>query len=235
MACGGGSGNGGGGGGGAVLPFLPPPTGSAEPPRTTARRPVPEGPPPLTVAKGFCTEGGTPESALQGQVPAAMRQGFKGFSCNLQLVGQFEGEGGNWSAASFRDPGGAHLRLSRDRLSGVLRRPTARAREPRVPVIDITDPRPSPGAACPSPRPRCWTRGNRCCVNARRQLLLADNGNNGSIVPGFGGAELDIYDLSGDCRTPQLLASMEVGTGKTAASCPPRVRKGTKAMCRPTG
>jgi hypothetical protein len=45
-------------------------------------------------------------------------------------------------------------------------------------------------------------------VNARRQILLADNG-----AKGGGGPQIDIYDLSGDCRYPQLLASAEVGTG----------------------
>ena len=45
-------------------------------------------------------------------------------------------------------------------------------------------------------------------VNERRQLLAADNGQNGG-----GGPEVDIYDLSNDCRNPQLLASLPVGTG----------------------
>jgi hypothetical protein len=45
-------------------------------------------------------------------------------------------------------------------------------------------------------------------VNERRQLLAADNGQNGA-----GGPEVDIYDISDDCRYPQLLASLPVGTG----------------------
>src|SRR5690349_12513376 len=48
-----------------------------------------------------------PETALQGQVPAALRNaGFKGFNCNLSLVGQYQGEGGNWSSATFTDHAG---------------------------------------------------------------------------------------------------------------------------------
>jgi hypothetical protein len=43
-------------------------------------------------------------------------------------------------------------------------------------------------------------------VNERRQLLGADNGHNGG-----GGPEIDIYDISTDCRTPQLLATVAVG------------------------
>jgi hypothetical protein len=47
-------------------------------------------------------------------------------------------------------------------------------------------------------------------VNERRQLLAADNAHNGGF--GQGGPQVDIYDLSGDCRFPQLLASIAVGT-----------------------
>jgi hypothetical protein len=38
---------------------------------------------PLTVPKAACQSTDNPESALQGQVPAALRaSGFKGFNCN---------------------------------------------------------------------------------------------------------------------------------------------------------
>ncbi len=41
------------------------------------------------VPKAVCGPGSNPETALQGQVTAAMRAaGFQGFSCNLQLIGQ---------------------------------------------------------------------------------------------------------------------------------------------------
>ena len=54
-----------------------------------------------------CGTGETPETVLQGQVPVALRQlGFKVFNCKLKLVGQFRGEGGNWSTATFRDKAG---------------------------------------------------------------------------------------------------------------------------------
>src|SRR6185295_13492115 len=43
-------------------------------------------------------------------------------------------------------------------------------------------------------------------INERRKLLGADNGQNGGAGP-----DIDIYDVSGDCRHPQLLASRAVG------------------------
>src|SRR5690242_20139688 len=76
-----------------------------------------------------------PETALQGQVPAALRQsGFKGFNCNLSLVGQYQGEGGNWSAATFTDRAGRQCAYH---STGT---PTPSRTTPGVPVVDITDP-----------------------------------------------------------------------------------------------
>src|SRR5258707_10721608 len=58
---------------------------------------------PLTVPKATCGENDHPETALQGQVPAAMRAaGFKGFNCNLQLLGQSRGNGANWQTTQFK-------------------------------------------------------------------------------------------------------------------------------------
>src|SRR5215470_14986279 len=62
------------------------------------------GKPPLTVPKPHCGPRDHPETALQGQVPAALRAaGFKGFNCNLELIGQSRGDGGNWQSAEYRD------------------------------------------------------------------------------------------------------------------------------------
>src|SRR4029079_18621321 len=46
-------------------------------------------------------------------------------------------------------------------------------------------------------------------VNDRRKLLGAVNGSNGN-----GPAAIDIYDVSGDCRHPQLLASTFLAAGQ---------------------
>src|SRR6202163_3372272 len=44
---------------------------------------------PLTVPKAACGPNDHPETALQGQVPAALRAtGFQGFNCNLELIRQ---------------------------------------------------------------------------------------------------------------------------------------------------
>ncbi len=180
------------------------------------------GPVPLTVPKAVCGPGDRPETALQGQVPAAMRAaGFQGFNCNLQLLGQHRGDGANWQTTQFRqklrhaaddpddrDSGGGNTRRIcgyHGTASPTLSRP-GRANM-GVPVIDLTDPRnPTPTAYLTTVS--MLDPWESLKVNERRQLLAADNGQDGA-----GGPEVDIYDISDDCRFPQLLASVKVGTG----------------------
>src|SRR5690242_4324242 len=62
-----------------------------------------DAPIPLTVPKAKCGPNDNPETALQGQVPAATRAaGFKGFNCNLELLGQVRGDGANWQTTQFK-------------------------------------------------------------------------------------------------------------------------------------
>jgi hypothetical protein len=152
-----------------------------------------------TVPKATCGPNDHPETGLQGQVPAPLRAaGFKGFSCNLELIGQSRGDGATWQTTEFRDEhhicayyGTSFNSLNRTHLG--------------VPTIDVTNPRdPTPtGYLTTTSMLDPW---ESLKVNERRQLLGADNGQNGG-----GGPEVDIYDLSGDCRFPQLLASVAVG------------------------
>jgi hypothetical protein len=177
-------------------------------------KPVDE--PTLTVTKATCGVGDHPETALQGQVPAALRAaGFHGFNCNLELVGQSKGDGANWQTAEYRNSSGNGNRNGQGNgnKDGTVCAyhgtafTTAGRTHVGVPVIDITD------NSNPTPTGYLSTISmldpwESLKVNERRQLLGADNGHNGG-----GGPEVDIYDLSSDCRNPQLLASLPVGTG----------------------
>ncbi|WP_257214699.1 LVIVD repeat-containing protein [Variovorax sp. 54] len=109
---------------------------------------------------------------------------------------------------------------------------TSRGRvNPGVPVIDITDPA-KPWRTQSLVTPAMLDPWESLRVNARRQLLIADNGGN---VGYMGGPEIDVYDLSADCRTPQLLASMEVGTGKDGGIQPPQRPAGHEGNVSPDG
>jgi hypothetical protein len=166
-----------------------------------------QGPVPLTIPKATCGPNDHPETGLQGQVPAALRAaGFKGFNCNLELIGQSKGDGANWQTAQFRN-GRARVCAYHGTASPALSLPTRNPATFGVPVIDITNP------SAPTTTGHLQTISmldpwESLKVNERRQLLGADNGQNGG-----GGPEIDIYDVSSDCRFPQLLASLPVGTG----------------------
>jgi len=164
-----------------------------------------ETPAPFAVPKATCGPNDHPETALQGQVPAALRaSGFKGFNCNLELIGQYRGEGANWQTTQFTDKDG-HRCAYHGTASPSRSLPGRQQLGSRV--IDITNP------TAPAPTAFLTTTSmldpwESLKVNERRQLLAADNGQNGA-----GGPEVDIYDISQDCRYPQLLASLPIGTG----------------------
>jgi hypothetical protein len=179
---------------------------------------------PLTVSKASCGSGDKPETALQGQVPAALRTaGFAGFNCNLHLLGQLKGEGGNWSAATLRDSNG---KVCAYHATAV---PNAARQNPGVPVIDMSNPA-SPKRTTSLTTPAMLDPWESLRVNARRKILVADNGQNGG-----GGAEIDIYDLSGDCTNPQLLSSTKVGLGADGGAAPPRAVVGHEGGIAPDG
>jgi len=142
----------------------------------------------------------TPRPHCKGKCRRRWRAaGFQGFNCNLQLIGQSRGDGANWQTTEFRDEHGHVCAYHGTSFSTVNRTHLG------VPVIDITDrhdPTPT-GYLTTTSMLDPW---ESLKVNERRQLLGADNGHNGG-----GGPEVDIYDISGDCRTPQLLATVAVG------------------------
>jgi hypothetical protein len=199
---------------------------------------------PLTVPKAKCGPNDHPETALQGQVPAAMRaSGFKGFNCNLELLGQVRGNGANWQTTQFtrrsrdenddegdRDQQGGDSR----RICGYHGTASPRLSAPGrtqfgVPVVDLTDAR-RPTTTAYLTTTSMLDPWESLKVNERRQLLSADNGQNGG-----GGPEIDVYDLSDDCSHPQLLASAAVGTGHDGGIVLPFTPIGHEGSFAPDG
>jgi hypothetical protein len=159
---------------------------------------------PLTVPKASCGPNDHPETDLQGQVSAAVRAaGFKGYNCNLQLVGQSKGDGGSWQHAFFQDQAG-HLCNFFDTSSATVNRTQVGAV-----VIDATNPgNPTPTAYLSTTA--MLDPWESLKVNERRQMLGGVNALNGN-----GGPEIELFDLSGDCRHPQLLTGAQVGLDNT--------------------
>jgi hypothetical protein len=161
-----------------------------------------------TVPKATCGANDHPETALQGQVPAALRAaGFQGFNCNLQLIGQAKGDGANWQSAEFRDE--SHVCAYHGTSFSTVNRTQL-----GVPVADVTDPH-NPTVTGYLTTTSMLDPWESLKVNERRQLLGADNGHNGG-----GGPEVDIYDVSGDCRFPQLLSTVAVGKADGSTGLP---------------
>jgi len=192
------------------------------PPAFADQQNLREPPPPLTVPKAKCGRNDHSEEAagaLQGQVPAGLRaSGFQGFNCNLELIGQVRGDGANWQSDEFREHRGGFDEDGRGRADHGKQVDhtcayhgtaftTAGRTHVGVPVIDMTD----PGAPVPTSFLTSISMldpWESLKVNTPRALLGADNAHNGG-----GGPEVDVYDISVDCRFPQLLASQAVGTG----------------------
>jgi hypothetical protein len=158
------------------------------------------------VPKAVCGPGDKPEMALQGQVPIALRTqpgGFQGNSCNLQLIGQVRGEGANWQTTEMREGRGRNRKVCGYHGTSA---PNQNPAKPRVNfgvrVLDISDPTKPMNTAYLNTTAMLdpW---ESLKVNERRKILGAVNGQNGG-----GGSEIDIYDISGDCRYPQLLSSV---------------------------
>ncbi len=149
-----------------------------------ASRPVP---------RAECGTADRVETALQGQTSLAERMtgaSTRAYNCNLELVGQFQGDGATWQMASFDRCAyyGTANRDGRDRR-GVV-------------VVDASDPK-HPTASAYLDARSMWDPWESLKVNPARRLLAAVQADNGSgREPGFA-----IYDIT-DCRRPVLKASV---------------------------
>ena len=152
-----------------------------------------EGP----VPRADCGPGSSPETALQGQVPKAERdsgRSTKGYRCNLELLGRYQGEGSSWVSQSYRDCAYMSTRFP------------SSAKSPGVQVIDVSDPR-APKLATTLTSPAMLGTWETLKVNEARGLLAAVS----APSPGGNGvAFFDVYDIKADCRRPRLLNSLPV-------------------------
>lgn len=143
--------------------------------------------PPRTVA---CGPDSAPETDLQGRVPRADRdsgRNLEAYSCNLRLVGQYQGQGASVVSASSGDC----AYMSSGPVAAVL------STTPGMQVVDVSDPTDPQFAghhASPGMLLGTW---ESLKVNEARGLL-------GGVAvgvlsaPGF----FDVYDISDDCANP---------------------------------
>lgn len=153
--------------------------------------PVFEGP----VATAACGPGSSPETGLQGEVPAADRasgRSSKGYWCNLSLIGQYTGQGAGYVSPSFRDC--SYQSQATSSLTGP---------QPGVLVVDARDRRKPVLATRLTSPGMLYGTWESLKVNEPRALLAGVAGGN-SLGPVF----FDVYDVGADCRAPRLLNSL---------------------------
>ena len=141
------------------------------------------------------------EPALQGQVPLADRQSGRsqlGYRCNLELVGQHQGDGAGWQNAWYDHCDYYDITYPPAALY------PATVASPGTQVLDVADP------AAPKLTAALTTNAMQgpwesLKVNQGRGLL-------GAVAAySFGGSGplyFDVYDVKKDCTKPSLLASM---------------------------
>jgi hypothetical protein len=151
------------------------------------------------VPKANCGPGDRTESGLQGQTTPDERfsgDSEGGYNCNLELVGQFRGEGA-WSqkGPAYSDDCAYY---------GTDSNPLQQHRG--VVVVDASEPRHPRASAYLDDTPSMLDPHETLKQNERRKLLAGAQRDG----PGFA-----LYDLSADCRHPVLKSSIQL-TGSRA-------------------
>ena len=158
------------------------------------------------VPRAVCGPGSAPETGLQGQVPLADRESGRsqqGYSCNLELLGQYQGEGTTWVNPQYK-----HCAYNATSFFGL-----GRKKSEGVQVIDASNPRkPKLTANLTSPAMLTGT-WETLKVNEARGLLAGV-----SVGPAVGTLAFDVYDIKTDCTRPKLLNSFAASDQTTLPS-----------------
>ncbi|HVT34163.1 MAG TPA: hypothetical protein VHE37_01160 [Nevskiaceae bacterium] len=159
-----------------------------------------EGP----VPRAVCGANSLPETDIQGRVSIDDRSSGRsqqGYRCNLELVGQYQGQGTTWVSQSYKNCA-YHSQTFPTSLQGP---------SPGVQVVDVSDPKhPVLAGTLTSPAflGNTW---ESLKVNEARGLLAGVQ-----VGIGEGAVFFDVYDIGTDCLHPKLLNSV----GPTQLSIP---------------
>jgi hypothetical protein len=175
-----------------------------------AQAPFGPEPPLLPTPQAQCGPGSRPETGLQGRVsPEDHESGraARGFTCNTELVGQYSkpnaiGTVGGFKVERYVDAAGHDCAY----YDTTLMYPTnALDQEGGVNVLDMADPT-HPQLTARLVTPAMNTPHESLVLSHRRGLLVAVAGNLTTQV-----GQIDIYDISKDCRQPELRSTTPVG------------------------
>ena len=146
------------------------------------------------VPKAQCGPSDHTESGLQGQTTKEERESGDselGYTCNLELVGQFKGEG------AFSQDGPAYF----DHCAYMATENDPEQEHPGVVVIDVSDP--------PNPQPTAYLADTPAGLNPHENIKV--NKTRGLLgLAQSNGPNFAVYDLNGDCAHPKLASSITV-------------------------
>ena len=172
---------------------------------TAVRAAEPSVPPPTPKAQ--CGPGSKPETGPQGRVSMADVQSGRaaqGYTCNAEVVGHY-GRTGGFKVFRYIDTAGHECAF----YDSTLLFPTAPLLSPTerlgVFVLDMSDPA-HPKQTDALTTPAMLSPHESLSLSASRGILAADMG-----YPTFNPGFIDIYDVSKDCRHPQLQSSSPMG------------------------
>src|SRR3954453_18055611 len=162
---------------------------------------------PAALPKAQCGPGSKPETGTQGRVSTAdvlSGRAAQGYTCNAEIKGHY-GRTGGFRVYRYIDNAGHECAF----YDSTLLFPTAVGTNPGqrlgVFVLDMTDPaRPVQTDALTTPA--MLSPHESLSLDSKRGLLAADMG-----YPTFNPGFVDIYDVSKDCRHPQLQSSSPLG------------------------
>lgn len=150
-----------------------------------------EGP----VPRANCGAEASRETDIQGRVSIEDRTSGRsqlGYRCNLELVGQYQGQGTTWVSQSYD-----HCAYHSQTVSSIL------SSTPGVNVVDVSDPSNpvlSKRLTSPAFLGNTW---ESLKVNTTRGLLAGVQ-----VGPVVGAVFFDVYDIKDDCANPKLLNSI---------------------------
>jgi hypothetical protein len=167
--------------------------------------------PPLTpTPRASCGPGSRPETGIQGRVSPEDHQSGRaaqGFTCNTELVGQYShpspmGTVGGFKVERYVDAAGHDCAY----YDTTLMYPTnILDQEGGVNVLDMADPA-HPVLTARLVTPAMLTPHESLVLSQARGLLVAVAGNLTTNV-----GQIDVYDVSKDCRNPELKSTTPMG------------------------
>ena len=178
------------------------PTGSGDA-APTARAAQAFTAPPAT-PRAECGPGSQPETGMQGRVPPDAPA--DGFRCNTMQLSR-EGTAGGYKVERYVDRTGRECAYYDTTLlfptnAGPA---TLSLQQTGTAVLDMSDPA-RPVRTATLATPAFQSPHESVLVNQRRGLIAAVFGN-----PTIGPGQVDIFDISSDCRNPVLQSSLPVG------------------------